>query len=137
MAFDPATRDRLLAGLLLPADDYLRAQRFRSWIAARSRAQFEVCDVLFSPAVPGYAPSIADPTMLFDGKRVPARSHLGLYTQPISLIGLPALVLPLAHAGSLPLGIQLIAAPGAETTLFAAARQLIDQGLVAVPAAAG
>jgi aspartyl-tRNA(Asn)/glutamyl-tRNA(Gln) amidotransferase subunit A len=133
MAFDPATRDRLLAGLLLPADDYLRAQRFREWIASRSRAQFELCDVLFSPAVPGYAPLIADPTMLFDGKRVPARSHLGIYTQPISLSGLPALVLPLAHAGPLPLGIQLVAAAGAETILFAAARQLIDQGLVAVP----
>ncbi|HEY0269616.1 MAG TPA: amidase family protein, partial [Sphingomonas sp.] len=136
MAFDPATRDRLLAGLLLPSDDYLQAQRFRSWIGARSRAQFELCDVLFSPAAPGYAPTIADPTMMFDGARVPARSHLGLYTQPISLMGLPALVLPLAHDGPLPLGIQLIAAPGGETTLFEAARLLIDQGLVAVPAPA-
>lgn len=133
MAFDPLTRDRLLAGLLLPSDDYLRAQRFRHWIAARSRAQFDQCDILFSPAVPGHAPLIADPTMMFDGGRVPARSHLGIYTQPISLMGLPALVLPLAHDGPLPLGIQLIAAPGAEATLFAAARHLIGRGLVAVP----
>lgn len=132
MAFDPATRDRLLAGLLLPSDDYLLAQRFRGWIAARWRAQFDQCDVLFSPAVPGFAPLIDDPTMLFDGERVPARSHLGIYTQPISLMGLPALVLPLAHDGPLPLGIQLIAAPGAEQSLFAAARHLIDKGLVAV-----
>ncbi len=134
MAFDPATRDRLLAGLLLPADDYLRAQRFRQWIAARSRAQFELSDVLVSPAVPGVAPTVVDPTMMFDGAPVRARSHLGIYTQPISLMGLPALVLPLAHDGLLPLGIQLIAAPGAETTLFAAARHLIAEGLVAVPA---
>ena len=133
MAFDPATRDRLLAGLLLPADDYLRAQRFRAWIAVRSRAQFELSDVLLSPAVPGYAPTADDPTMMFDGERVRARSHLGIYTQPISLMGLPALVLPLAHDGPLPLGIQLVAAPGAEATLFAAARQLVAEGLVAVP----
>jgi aspartyl-tRNA(Asn)/glutamyl-tRNA(Gln) amidotransferase subunit A len=135
MAFDPATRDRLLAGLLLPADDYLRAQRFRHWIVARSRAQFELSDVLFSPAVPGRAPTIADPMMVFDGQPVRARSHLGIYTQPISLMGLPALVLPLAHDGPLPLGIQLVAAPGAETTLFAAARRLIAKGLVVVPSA--
>jgi aspartyl-tRNA(Asn)/glutamyl-tRNA(Gln) amidotransferase subunit A len=133
MAFDPATRDRFLAGLLLPADDYVQAQRFRSWIRRRSLVPFEHCDVLITPAAPGYAPRIADPTMAFDGGRVPARSHLGIYTQPISLIGLPALVLPLAHGGPLPLGIQLVAAAGGEQSLFEAARFLLDSGFVAVP----
>lgn len=136
MAFSPTTRDRLLAGLLLSSDDYLQAQRFRSWIQDHSRAQFKLCDVMFTPAAPGYAPTIADPTMAFEGGRVPARSHLGIYTQPVSLIGLPALVLPLAGAFPLPLGIQLIATAGAEQTLFAAARMLIDLGLVAVPTGA-
>jgi aspartyl-tRNA(Asn)/glutamyl-tRNA(Gln) amidotransferase subunit A len=133
LAYEPATRDRLLAGLLMPSDDYLRAQRFRAWIQQRSRAQFELCDVLFTPAAPGYAPTIADPTMAFDGGRVPARSHLGIYTQPISLMGLPAMVLPLAGDVPLPLGVQLIGAAGSEPTLFRAARFLIDAGLCAVP----
>lgn len=136
MAFDPATRDRLLAGLLLSSDDYLQAQRFRSWIQDRSRAQFKLCDVMFTPAAPGYAPTLADPTIAFEGGRVPARSHLGIYTQPVSLIGLPALVLPLAGSFPLPLGVQLIATAGGEQTLFDAARLLIDMGLVAVPTAA-
>lgn len=99
---------------------------------ARLDAKLEHCDVLFTPAAPGYAPTFADPTMAFDGGRKPARSHLGIYTQPISLIGLPALVLPLAHDGALPLGIQLIAAAGGEAVLFEAARVLLNAGLVAV-----
>jgi aspartyl-tRNA(Asn)/glutamyl-tRNA(Gln) amidotransferase subunit A len=133
MQFEPPVRDRLLAGLLLPSDDYLAAQRFRSWIQARLRRQFELADVLFTPAAPGYAPPIADPVMTFDGESIPARSHLGIYTQPISLMGLPALVLPLAGDFPMPLGIQLISAAGNEPLLLRAARQLIDKGLCAVP----
>ncbi|WP_232496264.1 AtzE family amidohydrolase [Novosphingobium kaempferiae] len=134
MQFEPPVRDRMLAGLLLPSDDYLAAQRFRSWIQARLRRQFELADVLFTPAAPGFAPTVADPTMTFEGKPIPARSHLGIYTQPISLMGLPALVLPLAGDFAMPLGIQLISAAGHEPLLFRAARQLIDKGLCAVPA---
>jgi AtzE family amidohydrolase len=133
--FEPPVRDRLLAGLVLPSDDYLRAQRFRNWIQVRARSQFTLCDILFTPATPGAAPLIADPMMEFDGAAIPARSHLGIYTQPISLMGLPAIVLPLAGDRPMPLGIQLIAAAGAEATLFAAARQLIDEGLCAMPEA--
>lgn len=133
MQLEPPVRDRMLAGLLLPSDDYLAAQRFRSWIQARLRRQFELADVLFTPAAPGFAPLIADPVMTFEGKLIPARSHLGIYTQPISLMGLPALVLPLAGDFAMPLGIQLISAAGHEPLLFRAARQLIDKGLCAVP----
>jgi aspartyl-tRNA(Asn)/glutamyl-tRNA(Gln) amidotransferase subunit A len=133
MQFEPPVRDRMLAGLLLPSDDYLAAQRFRSWIQARLRRQFELADVLFTPAAPGFAPLIADPVMTFEGKPIAARSHLGIYTQPISLMGLPALVLPLAGDFAMPLGIQLISAAGHEPLLFRAARQLIDKGLCAVP----
>ncbi|MFC0204620.1 AtzE family amidohydrolase [Novosphingobium soli] len=134
MQFEPPVRDRLLAGLLLPSDDYLAAQRFRSWIQSRLRRQFELADVLFTPAAPGYAPLIDDPVMTFEGRTIPARSHLGIYTQPISLMGLPALVLPMAGDFAMPLGIQLISAAGNEPLLFRAARQLIDKGLCAVPA---
>ncbi|MYL98459.1 AtzE family amidohydrolase [Novosphingobium sp. FGD1] len=134
MQFEPPVRDRMLAGLLLPSDDYLAAQRFRSWIQGRLRRQFELADVLFTPAAPGFAPLISDPVMTFEGKSIPARSHLGIYTQPISLMGLPALVLPLAGDLAMPLGIQLISAAGHEPLLFRAARQLIEKGLCAVPA---
>ena len=42
------------------------------------------------------------------------RPHLGLYTQPLSCIGLPIAAVPIAHGGRLPIGIQVIAAPWRE-----------------------
>ena len=132
-AYGPTTRDRLLAGLLMPADDYLQASRFQTWIRTRGARLFPHCDLFITPAAPGYAPLIDEPYMTFDGAKISARSHLGIYTQPISLMGLPSIVLPLAHTGPLPLGVQLIAAPGAERTLFQAAQVLFEQGIAAVP----
>ena len=132
-AYGSTTRARLFAGLLMPADDYLQAKRFQAWIHARAADMFRHCDLFITPAAPGFAPPIDDPFMDFEGARTPARSHLGIYTQPISLMGLPSLALPLANSGPLPLGVQLIAAPGGEPILLEAAELLFEQGIVAVP----
>ena len=43
--FDPLTRDRFLAGALLPATAYVAAQRFRAWYRARVAELFEGIDV--------------------------------------------------------------------------------------------
>ncbi|TZG27849.1 amidase family protein [Sphingomonas montanisoli] len=129
MDYDPATRDRLLAGALLPAAHYVRAQRFRSWFAARAAELFERFDVLLAPAAPCVAPLIDDPTMMVGGEKVPARANIGLLTQPLSFIGLPVLTMPLLRPGKLPLGVQLVGKPGSEATLFAAAARLEAAGL--------
>ena len=124
MEFDPAVRDRLLAGALMPSAVYFEAQRFRQWFAAQAAALFERFDVLIAPATGTVAPPIAAPTIEIDGQAVPARAHLGLYTQPLSFIGLPSLAVPLYRPGLLPLGLQLVAAPGREANLFKLAAQL-------------
>ena len=129
MDYDPATRDRLLAGALLPAAHYVRAQRFRAWFAARAAELFDRFDVLLAPAAPCVAPLIDDPTMIVGGERVPARANIGLLTQPLSFIGLPVLTVPLLRPGQLPLGVQLVGKPGSEATLFVAAAQLEAAGL--------
>lgn len=132
LAFDPQTRDRLIAGTMLPFSAYAEAQRFRRWFRAQVLALFDRFDVLIAPSTGDVAPRIDDPAIVVDGARVPARSHLGLFTQPISFIGLPVLAVPLARPGRLPLGLQLIAAPGGEAKLFALARRLEDEGLIGV-----
>ncbi|WP_342630125.1 AtzE family amidohydrolase [Nguyenibacter vanlangensis] len=129
MQYDPATRDRLMAGALLPASTVLQAHRFRTWFRERVHALFRSADVLIAPATVGEAPLIDQPTILVDGQPVSARANLGLYTQPLSLAGVPILSAPLAASGGLPLGIQLIAAPGREAALFAVAAALHDAGL--------
>lgn len=130
LEFDPATRDRLIAGATLPASTYLRAQRFRAWFAARAAELFARYDVLIAPAVPGFAPRIDAPTIEIGGTSLPARAHLGIYTQPLSFVGLAVVAVPLLRPGALPLGVQLIGAPGSEAMLLALATRLETIGVV-------
>ncbi|MEG3122897.1 AtzE family amidohydrolase [Sphingomonas sp. GB1N7] len=137
MAFDPATRDRLIAGAMLPAAQYLAALEVRARFRASADAVFQHCDIVVAPCVGEVAPSIEDPVVTVDGERVPARAHLGRLTQPISFIGLPVIAAPLRRPGKLPLGAQLIGAPGREGALFAYARQLEAAGVIGVSPSEG
>ena len=130
MAFDPATRDRLIAGALIPRVLYDAAQEFRRTFKAMIVDLVAEYDVLLAPTTPCVAPMVADPRILIDGALKPARSDLGIHTQPISFTGLPSLSVPLHRPGQLPLGLQLIGQPNAESTLFAFAAMLEAQGLI-------
>jgi Asp-tRNA(Asn)/Glu-tRNA(Gln) amidotransferase A subunit family amidase len=129
LEFDPATRDRLIAGAMLPASAWFAAERFRAWYRAEVARVFDQYDVLVAPAAGVVAPLVDDPMIEVDGKRVPARANLGLYTQPLSFIGLPVVTVPLKRPGALPLGLQLVGAPGNEAALFALAERLEAAGL--------
>lgn len=124
--FDPAVRDRLTAGLLIPAAWLAEAAAVRRDYLARLERMFEHFDVLFAPAVPCLAPSVEDVEGGAKSVKLPLRASLGLYTQPLSLTGLPVLTLPLRTRAGLPTAIQLVGARGRETLLFAAARQIAD-----------
>lgn len=134
--FDPRTRDRFRAAALIPASHYLHAQRFRAWFKERVRRIFRDVDVVLVPTTPFPAPLIgAPPTTFVGGVDVPMRGHLGVFTQPWSFIGLPAMSVPLADPGPLPLGVQLVAAPFMEESLFRVAARLEKDGVVAAPVA--
>jgi Asp-tRNA(Asn)/Glu-tRNA(Gln) amidotransferase A subunit family amidase len=135
--FDPTTRERFLAGALLPAQHYLAAQRFRAWYRARVAEIFRDVDVLLAPTTPWVAPAIGAPrTTTVGGVEVLTRPHNGVFTQPLSFVGLPVISVPVARPASLPLGVQLIGAPFAEAALFRVAAHLEAQGVVAAPVAA-
>ena len=129
LEFDPATRDRLMAGAMLPAAHYMAAQAVRETFRAAVNDLFEHHDVLIAPCVGEVAPRIDDPFITVDGARVPARAHLGRLTQPLSFIGLPVIAVPLYRPGKLPLGLQLVGTPGREAALFALAEHLEAGGL--------
>ena len=132
--FDPRTRDRFRAGALIPASYYLHAQRFRAWFKERVREVFRDVDVVLTPTTPFPAPRIGAPsTTIVAGVGVPMRSHLGVFTQPWSFIGLPAISTPIADPGPLPLGVQLVAPPFMEASLFRVAARLQKDGVVASP----
>ncbi len=127
--FDPDTRDRFLAGAMLPAGWYVRAQEVRRWWTRIMAAVFREVDLLIAPATPCPAPAIGQRTLTLDGEEFLLRPHLGLFTQPISCAGLPVCVAPVGEAGQLPIGVQLIAAPWREDRCLAAARLLERLGV--------
>jgi aspartyl-tRNA(Asn)/glutamyl-tRNA(Gln) amidotransferase subunit A len=138
-AFEPASRDRLVAGSLIPASWVVAAQRVRRQAYADALKLFEHFDLLLAAAAPVCAPLIGTEHLEINGLSVPTRASLGLLTQPISCVGLPACAAPVwpdAGAGAMPIGVQLIAAPWREDLCLAAAARLEAAG-VAVARAAG
>jgi len=127
--FDPDTRDRFLAGALLPGGWYVRAQEVRRWWARRFAAVFADVDVLIAPATPCSAPLIGQRTLELDGAEVLLRPNLGLFTQPVSCAGLPVVCAPVGREGELPIGVQLIAAPWREDLCLRAAQALEAAGV--------
>ncbi len=136
--FDPATRDRLLAGAMLPGVWVDRAQRLRRLFRERMLALFEEFDVILAPSTPMKAPLLGQKTAMFGGIELPIRPNLGIFTQPISYIGLPVAAVPVWLKGeTLPLGVQVIAAPWREDLCLRVAHQLELAGACAAPVAAG
>ena len=132
--FDPATRDRLLAGALLPADAVLQAQRVRQLYREEVLTAFRNHDVLIAPATPCSAPKLGQATIMVDGAEVAARPNIGLLTQPLSFIGLPIVTVPI-HNGPMPIGVQIIAAPWREDVALAVAHRLEQAGIASAPIA--
>ena len=97
------------------AVDYLAAQAEAGRYAAGLGDIFDTYDAIITPAAPGVAPkglaATGDP------------SFCTLWT----LTGLPALSLPLlADESGLPLGVQLVGAPGQDARLLRTAGALIE-----------
>src|SRR6266851_5292293 len=127
--FDPMTRDRFLAGALVPANWLIEAQRFRRWYREQLLALFNDVDILLMPATPCSAPLIGQDLIEIDGALVPSRPYLGVYTQPLSFIGLPIVAVPLRALGELPIGVQIVAAPWREGDALRTARALERDGV--------
>ena len=133
--FDPHTRSRFLAGALVPAAWVSFAQRFRSWYREQMREVFQNVDVILAPATPCSAITIGQNTIVLDGKEMPARPNIGIYTQPVSFVGLPVVTVPIHTPGGMPLGVQLIGAPFQEAKLLRVAYELERTGVVSAPVA--
>jgi 1-carboxybiuret hydrolase len=130
--FDPAVRDRLIAGAMIPAPLVDRAQKFRRWYRARLLELFKSVDVLIAPATPCTAPKLGQVNFVLDGVELPVRPNIGLHTQPISFIGLPVVAAPVPLE-PMPIGVQIIAAPWREDIALRVAHALETMGVVSAP----
>jgi AtzE family amidohydrolase len=129
--FDPVIRDRLLAAAMLPVPFITKAQKFRHWYRNQVLDLFRDVDVIIAPATPCTAPMLGEETLVLDGEPVSVRRNLGLYTQPISFIGLPVVVVPVPLS-PLPIGVQIITRPWDERLALRIARTLELMGVSAV-----
>jgi AtzE family amidohydrolase len=134
--FDPVTIQRFLSGALLPAEWYVQAQRFRRVYREQMLRLFETVDVILTPTTPCPAIRFEQPTISVKGVEIPSRPNIGIFTQPLSFVGLPIASVPVSTPGKLPLGVQVIAAPYNEAAVLRVAAQLEAMGVAGAPVAA-
>lgn len=105
-------RERLLAGALVTASEYVQAQRVRAQLCDEMAAALRDVDVLATPTTPRPATPFAvahDPEFGFP------RSNM----LPFNATGLPALAVPCGFsAAGLPLSLQLSGRPFEESTVL-------------------
>ena len=97
---------------------------------------FNRFDLLLAPAAPCVAPYIGQASLGLGEHELPVRANIGLYTQPVSFIGLPVVAVPVHPPSGLPVAVQLIARPWHEATAFRAAAHLERAGVVGARIAA-
>jgi AtzE family amidohydrolase len=136
--FDPLIRDRLIAGAMAPAAWYTAAQRFRRRYREQVLALFQETDVILAPATPCVPQTLWRETMTLAGEDFPVRATMGRFTQPLTLIGLPIVVVPVPVPGQdLPIGLQVIAAPWREADALRVADHLERLGVARIAAPRG
>jgi aspartyl-tRNA(Asn)/glutamyl-tRNA(Gln) amidotransferase subunit A len=96
--------------------DYIDAQRLRAELAVRLATIFDHVDVLAMPTSPVVAPPVDDFAQYL---MLLARNAI-----PWSLVGFPAVSVPVGAVGRLPVGVQLVAAPDHEARLVSVARAI-------------
>ena len=122
--YDAGTRRRLVSAGLIPAVPLHRAARARALIRDQVLEALGKFDLLLAPTSPHPAPVITFHTAPVTSKEEAARRFFGRrsYTTPASLAGVPAISVPCGFtATGLPVALQLIGRPFAESTVLAAA----------------
>lgn len=118
--YDPEVLERLRASRPVQGWEYVRALKTRARLREVFAGIFERVDVLALPAVAITAPALQQRSVAGPGSAGVRETLLGL-TNPWNLLGLPAIALPAGWVGGLPVGLQLVAAEGADERLLALA----------------
>jgi aspartyl-tRNA(Asn)/glutamyl-tRNA(Gln) amidotransferase subunit A len=126
-AYSPEVRERIAAGFVHPAADYIDALRIRPRMTRRFvEAVFARAEALLLPAAPDVAPRLDEVMPGATARRYDAGAFTlatpadpGRFTRAFNYLGLPALALPAGFSRpGLPLGVQLVARPLGEPTLI-------------------
>ncbi len=112
-------------GRMVPATDYVNAQRIRKMLVAEFHALFSTIDCLFTPATPTTAPLIGQKQVELDGETMDTRLATTSLVRGINVLGFPALAMPCGEsAQGLPIGLQMVGRPFEERLLLALGEEL-------------
>ncbi|MFJ1705910.1 amidase [Kitasatospora sp. NPDC088346] len=122
--FGADVRVLLEAGALMPALDYLRAQRARTLMREAWAGLFATVDVIAAPTVPTTAARTGQPSVTWpDGTTESVPDAYVRLSAPANITGIPALSLPVGlDRDGLPIGMQLLARPLGEAVLLRTGR---------------
>jgi aspartyl-tRNA(Asn)/glutamyl-tRNA(Gln) amidotransferase subunit A len=105
-------------GRMVPATDYVNAQRLRKVLLNEFRALFRSIDCLFVPTTPITAPRIGEKEVELDGQREDTRIATTRLVRGMNVLGFPALSIPCGKSAGLPIGLQMIGRPFEENLLL-------------------
>jgi aspartyl-tRNA(Asn)/glutamyl-tRNA(Gln) amidotransferase subunit A len=117
-------------GRLVPATDYINAQRLRRKMRREFDQVWKEVDCLITPATPSAAPRVGDATIRLGGREEDVRLASTRLVRGVNALGYPALAMPCGlSAAGLPVGLQLIGPAFAEALLLRAGAALEDGGV--------
>jgi aspartyl-tRNA(Asn)/glutamyl-tRNA(Gln) amidotransferase subunit A len=128
--FGPDVLALLDQGRLVPAVDYINAQRLRRRMRHEFDALWSEVDCLFTPTTPNTAPKIGDTTIRLCGVDEDVRLATTRLVRGINALGYPALSIPCGLSGAgLPIGLQIVGPPFEEARILRAGAALEDCGI--------
>jgi aspartyl-tRNA(Asn)/glutamyl-tRNA(Gln) amidotransferase subunit A len=114
-------------GRMVPATDYIDAQRLRRGMIREFNNIWKQVDCLFTPTAPITAPRIGAQTVEIQGETEDARLASTRFMRGINALGLPALSIPCGRDGKgMPIGLQIIGKPFDEATVLRAGAAMED-----------
>ena len=114
-------------GRLIPATDYVNAQRLRRLAQEEFRAVWKQVDCLLTPTTPTAAPRIGQMEIRSGSESEDVRLAATRLVRAINVLGLPAVSIPCGFtADGLPTGLQIIGRPFQDGLVLRAAAALED-----------
>jgi aspartyl-tRNA(Asn)/glutamyl-tRNA(Gln) amidotransferase subunit A len=101
-------------GRLVPATDYVNAQRLRRVYQQEWAKLWRTVDLIVTPTAPIGPPLIGQQSVTIDGVEEDARLATTRFVRSINVLGLPAISVPIA-SGDFVAGLQIIGSPFSES----------------------
>lgn len=130
--YGPEVADRLRRTLDVGPADYLVATEWRTGLQNATAGAFLDVDFLVTPTTGATRKTIGEPTIMIEHDPLPYQTVLSWFSSLVNHMGVPALALPLRHAGSPPPSLQVIGPWWSEPRLLNLGRALEMAGVVEV-----